>query len=267
MRFNDRVKQAALGHGIIMEKAADLSEVKSFINRFRNNYVSLNLTRIGDDGDGAYLMPNILEDVSHCFSPGVSDIANFEAELSKTYGIKSFMADASVSQPPFFDENFDFIKKFIGSRTYDDFITLSDWMNSSLDGTERDLILQMDIEGGEYDVLTFESEAILNRFSVMLFEFHSLQGIFDRNFLKMITAIFEKIYSNFSICHVHPNNCCGIASQNGISVPKVIEVTFIRKDLVQNFVSNDELSLPHKLDKKNVLDKEDIKMPEFWWKS
>jgi hypothetical protein len=266
MRFNDSVKQTALARGIVIEKAAKSSEVEIFIKRFRENYVSVNLTRIGGEGDGGYLMPNVLESVSHCFSPGVNDIAHFEAELSKDYGIKSFLADASVSKAPLVDENFQFIKKFLGSRTHGDFVTLSDWMAASLDGSERELVLQMDIEGGEYDVLTFESEATLSRFSVMAFEFHSLQSLFDRNFLKMITAIFEKIYKNFSVCHVHPNNCCGIASLNGVSVPKVIEVTFVRNDVVKQFLNDSNVSLPHDLDRKNVSDRADIMMPDPWWR-
>ena len=89
-------------------------------------------------------------------------------------------------------------------------------MDSSLEGDEKDLILQMDIEGAEYDVLTFESAESLNRFSFMIIEFHSLNKMFDRYFLQMITSVFEKIYRNFSICHVHPNNCCGVSSLNGV---------------------------------------------------
>ena len=72
------------------------------------------------------------------------------------------------------------------------------------------MILQMDIEGAEYDVLTFESTATLGRFSAMIIEFHGLEQFFDRRFLHTTSIIFEKLYRNFSICHVHPNNNCGV---------------------------------------------------------
>jgi hypothetical protein len=46
----------------------------------------------------------------------------------------------------------------------------------------------------------------------------------------------------------------------------VIEVTFVRNDLVKQFLSDSNVSLPHELDEKNVLENEDIIMPDYWWK-
>ena len=129
------------------------------------------------------------------------------------------------------------------------------------------MILQMDIEGGEYDVLTFESTATLSRFSAMIIEFHFLERLFESNYLYMISILFEKLYRHFSICHVHPNNCCGFTSLNGIDMPNVIEVTFLRHDLVDQFKSASALSLPHRLDRRNVSHQADIDIPEIWWKS
>ena len=204
--------------------------------------------------------------MSHCFSPGVSYTADFESELSQKYGIKSFMADASVNAPPSDDQNFFFVKKFLGSRTAGDFITMSDWMTESLTETTGGLILQMDIEGGEYDVLATESDTTLERFSVMVIEFHSLENMLDHYFLKLLAGIFEKLYKKFSVCHVHPNNCCGTVNLSKIEIPRVIEVTFIRNDLLDNFGTKSQISLPHTLDRRNVEDRPDISMPECWWR-
>ena len=129
------------------------------------------------------------------------------------------------------------------------------------------MILQMDIEGGEYNVLTFESTATLDQFSAMIIEFHGLGQLFEPNFLYIILILFEKLYRHFAICHVHPNNNCGVTSLNGIDIPNVIEITFLRHDLVDKFKSVSALSLPHPLDRKNVLHKADIDMPAIWWRS
>ena len=266
MSINNRLKQFVLQRGIIAKKAVAPSEVERFQDRFKENYVSVDLVRVGGSGDGGYLVPDVLDQVSHCFSPGVEYKASFESELSNRFGIKSFMADASVSEAPVADPNFHMISKFLGSNTKDDFITLSDWMADSLDGSEGDLILQMDIEGSEYEVLAFESLATLSRFCVMVVEFHSLQSMFDRHFLKMLTGIFEKLYGEFAICHVHPNNCCGIASFKGVSVPRAIEVTFLRQDLVDRCRNGEKVQLPHILDERNWGDRDDITMPEKWWR-
>ena len=176
------------------------------------------------------------------------------------------MADASVEKPPFSESNIDFIPKFLGAHSRDNFITLSEWLNQKNLENDSNLLLQMDIEGGEYDVLTYEDSNTRASFSVMVIEFHHLQRLFKRDFLKMVSVIFEKIYKNFSICHVHPNNGGGIASLDGVNIPRLTEVTFIRNDLLDEFSNNKPLILPHPLDSNNNAKKENISMPIEWWK-
>jgi hypothetical protein len=250
-----------------IEKLNSKTELEIFLSRFRKHYVSCDLIRIGGDGDGGYLVPNILDGISYCFSPGVDYKANFEKELSVKLNIKSFMADASVQQTPLQDDNFKFIPKFLGAYTHDNYITLSDWMKQSDIDNKKGAILQMDIEGAEYETLIYEDQTTLASFSAMIIEFHNMQKLFEKDFLKMVSTIFEKIYKNFSICHVHPNNCCGVSSLDGIDIPRVIEVTFIRNDLLAKYSNKKSISLPHSLDVKNLKQNDDILMPEIWWKS
>ena len=269
MKLSDlkkNLQRFALEHGILINKPVSSDEVKQFIHRFKNNFKSVKLLRVGGDGDGGYLMPDILQNIDYCFSPGVDFTANFELELSEKYNIKSFMADASVSGPPFSNKNFSFLKKFLGNNTNEQFITLSDWIKVSKINDSNNLILQMDIEGSEYDVLSYEDSQTLARFSSMIIEFHGFHNIFDKNFFRMASSIFEKIYKNFVICHVHPNNCSGLATLKGIDVPRVFEVTFIRNDLYQKIKDNNEVFLPHKLDIRNIKSSPELRMPEIWWR-
>ena len=265
MSIGSKVKQAAFKNHYWTEKLNSKVELHEFLEQFRSNYISCDLIRIGGEGDGGYLIPNVFDKISYCFSPGVDYTANFEKELSEKFGIKSFMADASVEKAPLADKNFDVIPKFLGAHSRKNFITLSDWISQNNLESCTNLLLQMDIEGGEYDVLIYENSQTLASFSAMVIEFHNLQKLFTNDFLKMVSAIFEKIYKNFSICHVHPNNYCGIASLDGIEVPRVIEVTFIRNDLVDEFNNGDRVALPHPLDSKNVDKHDDISMPSQWW--
>ena len=122
----------------------------------------------------------------------------------------------------------------------------------------------MDIEGGEFDVLISES---LAAFSIVVIEFHGLEKMFKSDFLDMLSMIFEKIYQDFSICHVHPNNSSDIIEVNRIQIPPVIEITFIRNDLISRCHSDHKITLPHALDRKNVPERDDIVMPDIWWKS
>lgn len=131
-KFTDFIKRKAFSRGIIICKVTQTAKIEKFINRFRENYVSVDLIRIGGDADGGYLIPDIFNRIAYCLSPGVADTADFEAELSRRYDIKSFMIDGSVASAPCADENFHFTKKFLGHRSNGDFITLSDWMDSIL---------------------------------------------------------------------------------------------------------------------------------------
>jgi len=51
------------------------------------------LIRIGGDIDGSYLVPDDLDGIAACFSPGVNRIKYFEDFLTDHYGIQSHMCD------------------------------------------------------------------------------------------------------------------------------------------------------------------------------
>ena len=96
-------------------------------------------------------------------------------------------------------------------------------------------------------------------------EFHGVDSLPLTEFFKIITVCFEKLFRDFSICHVHPNNCCGVENFDGLEIPRIFEVTFIRNDLVEELRIADSISLPHELDRKNVSHHDDIEMPKIWW--
>jgi|688.fasta_scaffold553736_1 hypothetical protein len=267
-KIKNFILEQAFKKGILLDRLEPSSKLKNFIKRFSENYINVDLIRVGGDEDGGYLLTNNLDEVKYCFSLGVGGSINFEKELSQSYGIKSFMADGSDDIISFSEKNLLFTKKYIGSRTYDDNITLTDFIFSSIGNSLDNKILQMDIEGSEYEILSYESIETLSSFTTLIIEFHELQKLFQAEFLRSCQSIFEKIYLNFSICHVHPNNCCGIAEIDQIKVPRVMEVTFIRKDLVSRFKNNTKnISVPHKLDVKNMKHLPDVKMPENWYKN
>ena len=59
---------------------------KKILSLMKEKYISTELIRVGGEGDGGYLVPNILKNISYCYSPGVSFTASFEKEL--TYSIR-----------------------------------------------------------------------------------------------------------------------------------------------------------------------------------
>jgi len=92
----------------------------------------IELVRIGPSGDGGYLLPNDFSKSEICFSPGVSNNWGFEKDLYEKTGILSVMYDGSVDAPADLTENHKFIKKFIGSSTYDNYISITDILSTEL---------------------------------------------------------------------------------------------------------------------------------------
>lgn len=252
--------------GLMLDKSIPSSEVMNLINLIKKNYEAVKLIRIGGVGDGGYLFPDIFREVSYNFSPGVSKITSFEEHLANEYDIKTFLADASVDNPPIEHDYFEFTKKFLGSQTNDNFFTLSKWLELSGVQKNNDLFLQMDIEGFELDVLIKEDMKILKKFVGMIIEFHWLHKIFERNSFKMFNAIFSKLLEEFCIVHIHPNNCCGLAFYENVSIPRVAEFSFLRRDYLDKVLKVSELSIPNELDAPNTKHNQDIVLPSIWWK-
>jgi len=220
------------------------------------------LVRVGGTHDGGYLVPDDLEGIEYCFSPGVSDTATFERDCLAR-GIRSFMADYSVDRPPEHLDGCRFIKKYLGARNDAKTITLDRWVDESVGRDhDGDLLLQMDIEGAEFETLLAAREDTLSKFRVAVIEIHHSQRLRRRSVFRAWQACFERLTRLFDVVHVHPNNCCGIVDVHGYPMPRVFEITLIRKDRV---VSRRPVSsLPHPLDQSNEPDKPDLVLPAEW---
>jgi len=92
------------------------------------------LVRIGPPGDGGYLVPDDLQNIEACFSPGVSFVSGFEKQCADA-GMAVFLADASVDGPAESHPKFAFRKKFIGVTSDDNFVTIDGWVTESLSAT------------------------------------------------------------------------------------------------------------------------------------
>lgn len=228
------------------------------LNKLTPHNLGFNLVRIGGDNDGGYLVPDILDEIKICFSPGIGNKTLFEKELINR-GIKTYLADGTIDEDKIKLDNFNFTQKNITSFNSHKTITLESWINSKINNT-TDMLLQMDIESSEYEVIHSTPEEYLKKFKIIIIEFHYLEKINDHYFYENFSSALEKLLLNFEICHIHPNNCKGLYSVNGIKLPTAIEVTFLRKDIckfkkkINNF--------PHRLDQKNINHLPDVFLPK-----
>jgi len=242
---------------------ADSTDVKRFMQMVRPMATSAPLIRVGGKDDGGYLVPDLLDGVSACFSPGVGPTSAFETELAAR-GIASFMADASVDGPKGDNPLFHFERKFLSDINDGGHLRLEDWVDRCAPGTSADLLLQMDIEGAEYLVLLDTPLATLLRFRLIVIEFHELQRILLRDALPFVRQAFQKLTRHFHVVHIHPNNNVPLVTRGDLAVPPVCEFTFVRKDLGTALGSAD--AFPHPLDTPNSPAYPDIVLPECWWR-
>ncbi len=263
-KLKKKICEYLLNKGIFTSKKTDLKKIDRFLNMVHPESLNIENIRIGGDNDGGYIIPNDLNGIKYCFSPGVGTLSKFEQELTKK-NIKCFLADFSVN-PKFENNLIDFEKKFIGASTYDNYFTLKDWISQKVDyNKNNDLLLQIDIEGDEYSVINALDEETIKKFRIILIEFHQLHYLFDDYMFEKINDAFKKILKFFYCSHIHPNNDVDfIFKEQNIIIPPVLEFSFLRKD--RGKILDNELSFPSKIDQPNNSKKRDIILPKCWYK-
>jgi hypothetical protein len=264
MRIFLYIKKIFSSLNISVCRAVQIEKVTLFIASIKLRKPGLDLVRLGGDGDGGYLLPNDLDGIAACFSPGVGPSSNFELDIAKR-GIKCFLADYSVESPPVNHDLFEFDKVFVGANTTETHININEWIKKK-EIIVGDLILQMDIEGDEYDVLMEIDQLLLKRFRIIVIEFHRFDQIINPIGLTLINAVFQKLQVYFSPVHLHPNNAGGVINYCGVSIPINLEVTFFRND---RFIQESGGVGPikkNKLDKINNTRYEEINLSEEWYR-
>ena len=239
----------ALNFRTFVQQASSFDDAREVIGLLRPLSTDLELIRVGSAGDGGYLVPEKLaSDCQALFSPGVADSMSFE-EFFLERNVPCFLVDASISNPPIKHDLVVFEKLWLTSEQLDgDSTTLEAWVEKT--GQKgRKLGLQMDIEGAEYEVLLGSSTETLKLFDWMVVEFHDLHASLSRSGAKLLRAAFQRILRTHIVIHFHVNNAGVLYTRNGLTLPSLVEVTLVRKDLISNH--HGFADLPHPLDSRN----------------
>lgn len=218
------------------------------------------LVRIGPDSDGGYLAPSNVGDISLLISPGVSSKFQFDAQFCQLYNCKAILVDGSVSLSNLPD-NLIFIKKFLSNLSTDSQVTLNGLINK-YSNNSSDLALQMDIEGGEWDILYHLDKDSLSRFKILIIELHHLSNIFSNKHSKQLDVL-EKIMTSHAPVHIHINNNYSLKNINGCYIPEDIEVTYIRRDIESSNLCEPPL-FPNIMDRPCVENLPEVNIPEEW---
>jgi len=261
--LNTILKTVAFAAGFTLSEQTARAAILELLAELRPRNCGKDLIRIGGEGDGGYLLPDDLEGIKYCFSPGVGASASFENHLANL-GVRCFLADHSVNSPPIARPEFTFDRKFIGSNQTEDSLTLESWIGMYLKNDPGDLLLQMDIEGNEYEVLLSTPPQVLSRFRIMIIEFHDLHKLFHPLVFRFYRTCFEKILKQFYVVHIHPNNCCGSLRKGEIEIPRVSEFSFYSKGRVNHTTYQREFH--HPLDRNNDQANKSLLLPSCWYR-
>lgn len=238
-----------------------MARVREVLARLWPQDPGIPLIRIGRDFDGGYLVPDDLAGITACFSPGVDVHATFEQALARR-GITCHLIDPSVPGPPAGCEGMTFERRFLGSYDSDPHTTLGAWVARHAAADTGDLLLQMDIEGAEFDVIPNVDPALLRRFRVLVIEFHKLDWIAQPFICARMEECFTKLAIDFVPVHLHANNTSPARALGSLRVPRAVEVTYLRRDRCPHHMP--AARLPHPLDRDNVPGRPSIILSSDW---
>lgn len=131
---------------------------------------------------------------------------------------------------------------------------------------DKQILLKMDIEGGEYDIFNDgEIYKSLVQVNQIILELHDI-GIGYR--INDVMHIMDKLSENFELVHIHGNNYGELFTitdkerKNEFLVPMAIELTLVRKDMIDpaDVLSEQPVYPTPGLDYPNNPDKEDYSL-------
>ena len=195
---------------------------------------SLGKIRVGAPHDGGYVMLDDLQNTPIVYSFGIGGQVEFDEQLAAA-GKQVFMFDHTIQDLPRSHPNFNFVREGLGGADEPEksIFTLKHHMHRLGHAFRDDLTLKIDVEGAEYEALISTSTGVLLQFRQIVLELHWLSRLQDQAFRTDFVRAMEKINSVFTLCHVHANNCGHITTVDGFVVADVLELTYMRSDLIE----------------------------------
>jgi hypothetical protein len=217
--------------------------------------------RLGAPNDGGYVLPDLALESNLLVSIGIGDDITFDAEFARR-GAQIYQFDHTIAAPPYEHPSMHFHRKGWGAvatdqlMSFDQIVDVVDWTNS------RHPVLKFDVEGAEWAGLNAMSLEHLGRFEVVTAEFHNIEQIFYRPNFELVQGAFAKLSALHMPVHLHVNNYQGLTMVNGVPIPCVIELSYLRKDC-GIFAGHSTEPIPGPLDRPNNIRAPDICLRPF----
>jgi FkbM family methyltransferase len=227
-------------------------KLKEFFSLFKVYKCDKGLIRVGGRGDGSYILPNDFKNIKYCISPGFGNKFTFEKDLYAR-GIKSFVFDKQYNRkdvPQFIN----FTKRNINKFSLDKIVKKI---------PSNNLILQMDIEGDEWEVLFHLKRNLLKRFRIIVIEFHKMNLLLQTTNIEFYISIFKKLLELHKIVFIQANNSGFVTKYKSFQISSMMEFTFLREDrlLKKQLIK----SLDYKYQEKNSPNLDIQKLSKHWF--
>lgn len=190
----------------------------------------LSLERVGSAFDGGYVLPRtLLDSAAGVVSIGVGHNNEVDVELAKR-GLRVHAWDHTVKGLPRKHDLITFHPIGVGPAAAPNLATLDSITDASFGGRDSNLVLLMDAEGAEWEVFATCSNETLDRFSILSLELHSLGDVLIPG--GMTLEALTRLRERFIPVAVHANNHGAAWVSGGFVLPDVLEVTYVRSDLI-----------------------------------
>ena len=196
--------------------------------------------RVGRDNDGGYIIADLPSDSYDLFlSAGIANDISFEDVFCDKYGINCHAFDGSIDSLPVENKSIIFNKLNISNVKDDKHTNFREFFDSD---KYNNMFIKMDIEGSEDSFFPLLSNNDLLKIKQLVVEVHKPESY--------VPNIISKTHY---LIHVHPNNYGGVSIIDGIPIPSVFELTYIRKDCFTEKPRLNTQIIPTFLDQRNGL--------------
>ncbi len=185
--------------------------------------------RVGGMRDGGYVMLDDFGTAGAAYSLGVGGDVSWDLEMAD-YGLTVHQFDHTVPGPPMQHPSFQFQKKGIGAVDDGEFVSISSAIHANGHANRRDLILKIDIECAEWEALDATPDKDIERFEQIVAEFHGFLRIGEQQWREMTQRVLGRLFRSHAAYHVHANNWADFQIIEGVPVPDVLEVSYVRRD-------------------------------------
>lgn len=246
------------------QKSVSQGDILNLINLIRPwNMSSDYKVRIGADADGGYVLPASSRQTNLVFSIGIGNEVSFDKEMAG-YGARILQFDHTIEQAPLEHANIRFMRQGWGPRdsasenliSLKTMIAMADWENAAHP------ILKFDAEGAEWEAFESIDSGDLERFEILTGEFHDFQQLLNREHFDRVHGVFTKLASSHNVVHLHANNAGGLILIGGIPMPRLLELTYLRKSTAV-FAGHSSEPIPGPLDRPNIPQAPDLYLRTF----